>query len=479
MSRDVQDADEPIEHWPPAAPAASLAAPPRGSWWGQVLRSLAFLPVDWRGLRTTPGRLALFVLLLVSVGVVIERLYIVGPADFQWEGLLAGWFATLVSVWLAWWLAERAARSPDAPHGSALFALWTGQGAALLLAAGAVYVPLQRQQLLAELPPLDAWLLWLAVPAWLMAAQLAVVWRLGVGRAGLLVALPLLSTGLALKIWGPSDVRWLPTAESPPVEERAHLKLSQELFERQPRLLAEQLAALRRGRRGEVELYAIAFAPYGEEDVFKREAELVDATMRERFGAQGRSVRLVNNPATAAALPWATPLNLERAIEAAAAAMNRDEDILFLHLTSHGGRDGKLAAALWPLQVEEVTPQQLRAWLDAAGVRHRVISISACYSGSWIAPLADEHTLVMTAADAEHTSYGCGRLSELTFFGRAMYGEQLRETRSFEQAHAQAREVIALREKEAGKDDGYSNPQISMGTRARAQLERLERALQR
>jgi hypothetical protein len=42
----------------------------------------------------------------------------------------------------------------------------------------------------------------------------------------------------------------------------------------------------------------------------------------------------------------------------------------------------------------------------------------------------------MTAADADHTSYGCGRLSELTFFGRALFDEQLRKTHSFEQAFA-------------------------------------------
>jgi len=47
----------------------------------------------------------------------------------------------------------------------------------------------------------------------------------------------------------------------------------------------------------------------------------------------------------------------------------------------------------------------------------RVISVSACCSGSWIAPLAGDTALVMTAADADHTSYGCGRRSELTFFG--------------------------------------------------------------
>jgi hypothetical protein len=154
--------------------------------------------------------------------------------------------------------------------------------------------------------------------------------------------------------------------------------------------------------------------------------------------------------------------------------MDRERDVLFLHLTSHGGADGKLASNTWPLATEPVTPEQLKRWLDDAGVRWRVISVSACYSGSWIEPLAGDGTLVMTAADADHTSYGCGRRSELTFFGRAMYADALQATRSFTEAHAQARQLIEVREKEAGKSDGYSNPQIREGAGIRGVLRRLQ-----
>ena len=85
----------------------------------------------------------------------------------------------------------------------------------------------------------------------------------------------------------------------------------------------------------------------------------------------------------------------------------------------------------------------------------------------------------MTAADADHTSYGCGKRSDLTFFGRAMYDEELRRHHSFEKAHAAARVVIERREKEAGKDDGYSNPQIRMGAAIRDKLKRVEASLDR
>lgn len=188
-------------------------------------------------------------------------------------------------------------------------------------------------------------------------------------------------------------------------------------------------------------------------------------------------VQLQNHALSVGERPWATPLNLRRTILRIAAMMNRDEDILFIHLTSHGARDGQLAATLDPLSVDSVTPTQLNDWLNEAGVRYRVISISACYSGSWIAPLSGPGTLVMTAADADHTSYGCGSLSPLTFFGRAMYDEQLRHTHLFEEAFAAVRPVIEQREKEAGKTDGYSNPQSATGAAIRDPLRRLQQRL--
>jgi hypothetical protein len=150
---------------------------------------------------------------------------------------------------------------------------------------------------------------------------------------------------------------------------------------------------------------------------------------------------------------------------------------MVIYMTSHGARNHALAAAHWPLEVPPVTPEMLRAMLDEAGIRQRVIAVSACYSGGWIEPLATPSSLIMTAADATHTSYGCGTKSELTFFGRAVFDEQLRQTHSFADAFAKAVPVIAQREVEAGKQDGFSNPQIHVGPQIAPVLRMLERRL--
>lgn len=260
-------------------------------------------------------------------------------------------------------------------------------------------------------------------------------------------------------------------------DERPRLVLSQETFEAQQTLLQDRLAALAPQRPGVTDVYGLVYAPYASEDVFLRESSMVAGVLGERFDAAGRTVQLVNHASTTQTHAFATPLNLERAIDALAQRMDRDADVLVVYLTSHGASNFRLAAEHWPLQVQWLTPQRLRQALDRAGIRHRVIAVSACYSGGWVEPLADPHTLVMTAADATHTSYGCGRLSELTFFGRALFDEQLRKTHSFEAAFAAAVPVIQQREIDAGKDDGFSNPQISVGAQIGPVLKGLEERL--
>jgi hypothetical protein len=438
-------------------------------------------------------------LALASVGVIVgmERLQIMGPAQFHWPALLAdaAWLAVL--AWLCWLLvpASGPASEPasgeepgaavaagSAPGGAALWCLLMAQSLPVTLALGLSTWPMATGEvdMHQAFGLVGAWGAFLLPLVWMWSVQALALWRGAVVRLRVRLAGCLLLTALtALTTLSDAYARhWYP-AQPPGTDGPAQtLVLTQELLELQPALLRARLDALQPQRPGRIDVYAITFAPYAGADVFKRESAMVAGVMQQRFGAEGRALQLVNHPGTARDWPWATPLNLQRTIADVARRMDRDEDVLFIHLTSHGARSGELAAEFWPLSVEPVTPALLKAWLDEAGVRHRILSISACFSGSWVAPLAGPDTLVMTAADAEHTSYGCGRRSELTFFGRAMYDEQLRHTRSFEQAHAAARAVIEQREKDAGKDDGYSNPQIAVGERLRPRLETLARELQ-
>jgi Peptidase C13 family len=427
----------------------------------------------------TPIQIALLVLILSVIEIGLARLEIAGPAEFDVRGWLAPWWSTGAMLLLAWW-GLSSAPAHERPAG---LAPWLALWLAAVLPANLVAQLLGIAQSHEALPLLlstsawAAWAVYLALWAWTVAAVLRLFGHFGVPRARMgVLALGMVAL-FGLTAWQFPDRPWQMDLSQASQEQRPRLQLSQDVFEEQQALWQKTVAALAPERAGVIDVYGLVFSPYDDEDVFLRESSMVAELLAERFDARGRVVHLANHPLTARTHPWATPANLERAVEALAARMDRENDVLVVYLTSHGAKDFKLAAVNGPLQVDPLSPGELRRALDNAGIRNRVIAVSACYSGGWIGPLASDTTLMMTAADAHHTSYGCGRRSELTFFGRALFDEQLRTTHSFEQAFAAAVPVIRRREIEARKDDGFSNPQISVGVKIRPVLRELEQRL--
>ncbi|MGH8810154.1 MAG: C13 family peptidase, partial [Noviherbaspirillum sp.] len=382
-----------------------------GRWYVEGGRGALLLAPRWQRLRATPAVVAMLTVAGVVLTLLVERLYIEGPATFYWEAVLGGWFVTAITAWVCYLLRPQPlpenVRAPSAAH---LFCMLLAQAQVITLLAGTAFALLVRKgwYLPQTLGTAGMWMLWSLPLAWLLLAQIAQLSRTR-GRAGaMFVAALTLTVATTLHYLVRQDDYWQAVEQPGAQAEGRQFNLTQDVMEMQQQLLAQRLQEIRRQRPGVIDLYAISFAPYADEDVFRRESAMVTEVMAQRFDAAGRTLQLVNHPDTAVQWPWATPKNLQRAIQRVAALMDRDEDVLFLHLTSHGARDGELAAHFWPIAMDTVKPADLKAWLHQAGIKYRVISISACYSGSWIDPLAGEHTVVMTAADADHTSYGCG-----------------------------------------------------------------------
>jgi Peptidase C13 family len=460
-------------------PTATLPSTPASTaWWHEGLRSAVFLRPRFAGDSPGPMLVLGLVLLNALTSLLTQRLYIEGPAQFYWPALTAGWLSTALAAWVCWCLVQGGPHPADgrAPSGSALFMVASVQALIWMLLAQALIIPLFRTGLLQ--PPWAGQLAWWLPTLWWLLANGLLFWRAGRGSAGLRAAC-LLALGVVgvTAGWGDPVRPWYPLESESSAAAEKPFELTPDVIEAQAQTLPKALAKLAAQRPGVVDVYALTYAPDGEEDVFLRESRMVAGVMQQRFDAQGRSLELLNHKSTASTEPWATPANLKRSLQHIARLMDREQDILFIHLTSHGAQNGLLQARFWPLTLQPLTPAELKAMLDEAGIRHRVVSVSACYSGTWLAPLEDPHTLVMTAADAQNTSYGCGRGSELTFFGRAVFDEALRKTRDFEAAHASARPVIAQREKDAGKEDGYSNPQIRVGAALQNHLQLLQRQL--
>lgn len=198
----------------------------------------------------------------------------------------------------------------------------------------------------------------------------------------------------------------------------------------------------------------IAFGLYGDQSVFESEATRAAKLVAERFASSSTIVR--SNTATR---DDANADTLTATLESVGGTLTGGNDVLFLIMTSHGSQAGLDVKA--GARDQLLSPLDLVAALDHSKVKYRVVIISACYSGVFIRPLADPNTLVITAADADHASFGCRNGNEWTYFGDALFNTAMRRTGDLRDAFAQASAVVRKREHQ--KHLAPSNPQIAGG----------------
>jgi hypothetical protein len=147
---------------------------------------------------------------------------------------------------------------------------------------------------------------------------------------------------------------------------------------------------------------------------------------------------------------------------------------LFLFLTAHGFRDHRLSAVQPPLELAALTPTSLSRMLQDAGIKWRVIVVSACYSGGYIEPLRDDNSIVITASAPDRVSFGCEPGRDFTYFGQAYFRDALSRTRSFTRAFELAREIVGKQEAEEKLE--ASLPQIWVGPAIAARLDQAAKA---
>jgi hypothetical protein len=390
-------------------------------------------------------------------------------------GILAG---VLVALWLLSRIYARQYRDERGGSGVIIIAVSSILAPALALAAAAY-----ASELIADVVSFeDSWLYYMPLRSasvglalWFAATLIrtfCIVYSVSVPRAILLALVPIV--GLEILASAPSVAAFARIAET-----KAEIPKWPDLdvertFYAQPGLVDRAAAELAPERPGTTDLYFLGFAGYASQNVFRSEVERVTAQFDERFDTQDRSLMLINNVETMERTPIASTSNLERALRLMAAHMNRDEDILFLFLTSHGS-PGVFSVEFAPMQLNNLPAEELDRMLDASGIKWRVVVVSACYSGSFIAPLKDDNTLIITAASADRTSFGCSNENEYTYFGEAYFKEALQTQMSFVSAFHQAAEAIARRENAEGLTP--SQPQIHVGSAIQAKLTNLERRL--
>ena len=413
--------------------------------------------------------------MFVVLNIALQRTFYSADAIFNWQAMRGQWLELAVFL-LVGWLAARLATSRIDPL-TIPIALFAALVVVDVVLAAALHVT-------TRVWPQEAYRIWGWVYygwfVWFLSIVLVLLRRTAKLAYGyvVLAVVPVIVLS-AYEVLFPSVSIWyepppaLPTAVADPGDS----PVSETMLSLQPRLFAQTLKAVARQRRGVTDLYFVGFAPYASEDVFMKEVEVIRDLMDTRFDTRNRSVLLVNNDRTLRKYPLATVTNLRATLQRIGRRINPKEDVVMIYLTSHGDKAHHLSSSYAPLELDDLTPTVLKELLDDAGIRWRVIVVSACYAGGFIEPLRGPTTLVMTAADATHTSFGCGAASDFTYFAKALFDEQLRTTRSLERAFTAALPVIREREREQGQE--FSNPQIALGEKMRAKLAEIERRLAR
>jgi hypothetical protein len=162
------------------------------------------------------------------------------------------------------------------------------------------------------------------------------------------------------------------------------------------------------------------------------------------FGAGQRSVLLANDEASLYRVPLASSTNLDSVLTGLTRKIDPSRDLVVFYLTSHGSRDATLMTNLPDYtDLRSIGAARLAGALERAGIRRRVIIVSACYSGSWIKPLASDDTIVITAARADRTSFGCDDKRALTYFGEALLKGPLAKGASLAESFDAARKTVA------------------------------------
>ena len=415
------------------------------------VRSLGWR-LAWRDTpETSDAVIACCAVLALAIWLAFDR-HAAGPNGEWYAGGMAGlsWYV-LGLIGLAWVLHR--ASSPAARYRSVVAAIASALPVALVLALSiGAWVPSNSQ-----------------VPLYALLTALLILFahRVLVAATGRPQVLALAVAALALlafewatrSAWVDPHLWYASEQDAEEETEDDDAETERLVFEQADRIDAAA-AQVAPGRPGRPDVFFLGFAGFGDQKVFAEELKLSEGVVAQRYGAAGRSLLLINDRRDREAAPFATIYGLKRALLRMGERMD-DEDVLFLMMTSHGSDTPALSVSngSWPLAALE--GDFLREALDASGIRWRVIVISACHSGGFIDPVADDHTIVVTSAAADRTSFGCSDDNDLTDFGAAFIRDALPGADSLAAAFETARKVIEEQEGQRGLT--ASSPQARFG----------------
>lgn len=276
----------------------------------------------------------------------------------------------------------------------------------------------------------------------------------------LLTALPLAADEI--------DMRWSMWMYGDNTETEQPRVEPDRLWEAQSGLVADAVKNIAAPVPGRGNLYVVGVATQGSQTLFAREAREAMQTLGAAYGGpHGHGLLLSNGAIDTLQVPLATLGNLSGALHALSAKIDPARDVVMIYFAAHGGRDAEVVTDLPSYDdLQGFTSGSVARLLDEAGIRRRILIVSACFSASWIPALANDDTIVIAAAARDRTSFGCSDERDLTYFGEAFLRGGIREGVSLADGFAQAKATVPRWEKQGQLTP--SNPQAYVGKNMRA-----------
>ena len=221
---------------------------------------------------------------------------------------------------------------------------------------------------------------------------------------------------------------------------------------------AQQVATPGEGAR---HLYYIGLGLYSEQ---WSENDVVDLAARLQSGSRYHVMPTVasNSAPARRRYPVADDATIA-ALVGAAARQAGANDLVFVSISTHGAPK-VLARKVGNAAPTELSSRELARKLAPLAGRPTIIAVSACYSGSLIDDLQAPERIIITAARADRSSFGCSPGSRHTLFGDAELQAFAQPDRSLRQIFAAIREDVARME--AQQRYRPSEPQIWVGSAA-------------
>ena len=312
----------------------------------------------------------------------------------------------------------------------------------------------------------------MAVFLWfLVIATRAIQRQIGGGHAKAAIAACLIVIFTALPRLLVADPNaWLPAAAKLPAT-----ALQENLYYGQFGMMNRAIEWLQPHRPGTTDLYFVAFGADAREDVVLNEMRSTAQLLDERFDTKERSIVLLNHRRTVRQVPLANLHNLGRALEEIGKRIDPEEDIVFLYLSTPGMKELEINPTFEPLEFLPIHASQIRRMMDDAGIKWRVVVLSACRTDGFAERLRNDYTAVITAARDGNRAYGCRGAGKFTYFGKAFFDLALKRGFSIPAAFDEAAKFLA--EREDAENRRPSLPQMRLGASIAEKLAELESRL--